>query len=259
MIRVHLSRSTTPPDITGRAFAVVAPGYDPPQGVEAVPLAEIEADPARWLGSPGTMIVVGLSRMMTPSNRVRLEPVLHQPWAGVQRISVDEVLFVAEPWRAFWHFIATGTPYEYYTDSFRAESRWLRAREQQTADPFDLDTIAKWGRGHVRAVDPFVFGPVVEQVIPCERDTLEEYAAEKEAAFAEETTIAAIVRRLSRFAAEVEPRRSIPTRAALFRRRAGLVPEPVRIVRTDLGVDRFLAADVRHLVTLTNGIAEVFA
>lgn len=258
MARILLTSSPAQLDIAGPAFAVVAPGYPAPEGIDVVDVADLEDDRSRLNGG-GTMVVVGLSRLLTTSNRVRLGQVLLRPRDGLHRISVDEVLFVHEPWRAFWHFFSCRIRFGDFPDSFRAESTWKRSVELRETDPFSLDAIARWGAGHIEARAPFTFGPLVDEVIPCERDTHEDYAAEKEAAFAEETTIAAIVRRLSRFAAEVEPRRSIPTRSALFRRRSGLVPEPVRIVRTDLGVDAFLSAEVRHLVSLTNGIAEVFA
>ncbi|MBU6430534.1 MAG: hypothetical protein KGR26_16065, partial [Cyanobacteria bacterium REEB65] len=76
------------------------------------------------------------------------------------------------------------------------------------------------------------------------------YAEEKEAAFNEERTAAAIIKRLAAFAQDRCPDRSVP--GSIFDSRK------LRAVFTDLGVDRYLRRTIEDHVALTNGIAEVF-
>lgn len=216
--------------------------------------------PRVHLSTPSTMVVVGLSDILTPSNRVQVGQAILRPWPGLQRVVVDRALFTVEPWRAWWAFRAVLAPYEDYPDSYLAETRWRFSQEKQTPDPFSLEAIRRWGDDIIAAPDPLRFGPIIEEVVETDDEARAEYAELKATVFEQETTIAAIVRRLSAFAEELEPRRTIPTTAGIFRDRARhLALPPIRVVRTDLGVDRFLADQLRHIVTLTNGIADHFA
>lgn len=253
MARILLT-SKTPDlgDLGANAFAVVAKGHlAAPLGLPVVDVEDLLRSPQR-LDTDCVMVTVGLSRMLTPSNRVRLGQVLLRPRPTVRRISVDDVLFVSEPWRAWWHFFATRTAYHDFTDSFIAESKYHAAHENRTSDPFSLDEIIRWGRGHIQAIDPFRFDPLVETVVPVPASVHDDYAKIKEGAFTQEKSVAAIIRRLSGFASSVLPERHIPTVSSVFRGRS------VRITRTDLAVDVYLASVIRHVVDLTNGIAEAF-
>lgn len=259
MCQILLASSARSLRVEGRSFAVCAKGWDPPPGVPAVEVEAVVAEPERYFGEPGTMVVCGLSRLNTPTNRVRLGQVLHRQRPGITRLSVDDRLFVIDPWRMFWHFIAVGADYRGLTDSFLAETKWLAAREQQTPDPFSLDEVKRWGAGVIRCIDPFEFADPILEVREVSAGVREKYAAEKALAFEEEPTIQGIIRRLAAIAATAEPSRTIPTKAGLFRVCAGsLLRERVRIVRTDLPVDALLTGEVLHLIALTNGIAESF-
>jgi len=235
-----------------RAFAVVAPGYPTPVGLPVVELATLLERREEWLGAPGTMVVVGLSRLMTPSNRVKLGQVLLRPRPHLHRISVDEVLFVSEPWRMWWHFYAVGAERWGFTDSFLAETRWKNAHELRTSDPFGVEAVLRAMDGVVAGDEPFRFPEIEVETIEAPSRVHADYAAVKEEAFANEKTVAGIIRRLAAFAQQAEPRRAVPTPARLFRRGAA-VP---RIVATDLPVDRYLVAKHLEYVTLTNAIAD---
>ena len=239
-------------DLGPNAFAVVAKGASMvPPNLPVVDVEDLIRSPQR-LDTECVMVTVGLSRILTPSNRVRLGQVLLRPRPTVRRISVDDVLFVSEPWRAWWHFFATRTAYRDFTDSFIAESKFRAAHENRTSDPFSLDEIVRWGRGHIQATGPFRFDPIFETVVPMPASVHEDYAVIKEDAFTQEKSVSAIIRRLSGFASSVLPERQVPTTSAIFRGRS------VQITRTDLAVDVYLASVIRHAVDLTNGIAEAF-
>ena len=247
--------ASSPPDlrIDGPAFAVVAPGHEDiaPVGIPTVSVDEILADRDQ-LNQGGTMVTVGLSRILTPSNRVKLGQVFLRPRDGLRRVSVDRFLFVSEPWRAFWHMYAVGIPHRGYTDSFLAESRWRDALAAGDTDPFSADEIlASIGDRLVLHRPPTLPALDVEWV-EVTAGVHDDYASEKEAAFSEETSAAGIVRRLAAFAARVVPRRSVPAPSRLH---AGPPFRGVRVVAADLPVDRWLVGRLRAVVDTTNRIA----
>jgi hypothetical protein len=251
MERILLTNQPADLGNVGHGFAVVAAGYEPPIGIRVVTLNDLMANTARWLDKPITMVVVGLSRMMTPTNRVQLGRVFLRPRDGLHRIMVDRQLFVSEPWRMWWQFRAVGADGPWgYTDSFLAETRWNRAIEMQEPDPFGIEPMLRNMRGVVRVVDAFRFGPIDVDVRRTDDRMKRRYAELKEEVFTHEKTLPAILRRLSQFAQEAEPDRSVPTAARLFAK------PPTKIVRTDLAVDEFLVGQLLARVALTNAIAE---
>lgn len=249
MGRIILTHDPSPLEVSGRAFAVVAPGYSAPSGMKVVDVNELMVAPMRWIRGDVTMVVVGLSKLMTPGNRVRLGRVLLRPYEGLTRISIDRQLFVSDPWRMWWHFYAVGHERWGFTDSFLAESRWKMAHEQRTEDPFGVPKVLDAMRDVVEVRDAFRFGAIDVEVRHLSEQQHAAYARLKEEAFTHERSIAAIIKRLAAFAQEACPERSIPSPARLFQR------PPSRIVRTDLGVDRYLVEQLMSRVELTNAIA----
>ncbi len=238
-------------DPAARAFAVVAHGHPAPVDVPALSLTELLDDPLSHLREPGTMVVVGFSRLLTPSNRVKVGPYLLRQRPGIRRVVADDVMFVSEPWRLWWHLFAVGREAWGFSNSFLAESRWKMAVEKQTEDPFSISRVQGAIRGVVRARDPFRFPPVEVEVVPVGAEVHAAYAEEKERAFTDEKTLPAIVKRLAAIADHALPARHIPSVASLWR------SPPTRIVRTDLKVDEFLVEQIVHRMALTNAIADV--
>ena len=238
----------------GAAFAVVADGYEAPVGLPSVPLEVVLADAERLLDGSKTMVVVGLTRMMTPTNRVQLGRVFLRPRPGLTRICVDRTLFVGEPWRAWWMFRAVGEDaYFGLTDSFLAETRWNAAEELGTEDPFSWEHLSHAMRGVVLVdSDAFRIPCPVWVTVPTSDEVKAEYAAEKERAFTNEKTLPAIVRRLAAVAQRAVPSRYVPELSTLFRSKARMPAPPVK---TDLAVDTFLANRLDSRITLTNAIA----
>lgn len=264
MRRIILAQTCPPlaalaPALTGRVFAIAGPAWTVPEGVPVVALDDFLRAPSAHVREQGTMLVLGLSDLLTPANRVRVGQAILRPWPGLERVVVDRALFVAEPWRAWWAFRAVKAPYEDYADSYIAETRWKAAEERQTGDPFALAELVRWGQGVIAAPDPLRFGPWIEEIVEVSEGVRAEYEELKATAFEEETTLAGLLRRLGGFAEEVEPRRSIPKPVDLFKRRRSLVPEAVRVVRTDLPVDTFLTSRLRKVYDITQGIGEHFS
>ncbi len=263
MRRIVLSWACPPlevlaPALTARVFALAGPGWAAPAGVPVVALDEFLRAPSEHVREPGTMLVLGLSDMLTPANRVRVGQAILRPWPGIERVVVDRSLFVAEPWRAWWAFRAVKAPYLDYADSYIAETRCKAAEERQTDDPFSLAELIRWGQDVIAAPDPLRLGPWSEEIVPVSEDVRAEYDALKALAFDEETTLAGLLRRLTGFAEEAEPRRAIPKPADLFPRSRPMLPLAVRVVRTDLPVDAFLTGRLRRVYETTRGLADHF-
>jgi hypothetical protein len=201
-----------------------------------------------------TMVVVGLSKIITPGNRTKVGPFLLRPVPGVRRIVVDRTLFVSEPWRAWFPFGCVGAPYREYTYSYLAESHWRAHIDgARTDNPFALDVIVEHGRGVIRSTYERFFDEPRIETIGVPQEVHEKYAKLKARAFEEETTIKAIIARLSAFAASVCKTRRIPSPSSLF----ASAGAPT-IYKTDLKVDEFLTKRLLELVELTNGIARAF-
>lgn len=236
----------------GPAVVVRHPRYEWPQvsGAERVEWDAFTADPRRWLRPERRLVVVGLTRLMTPGNRTdEVFEVLFNTSPDVEKISVDRALFVAEPWRAWFHWGLVGATYREYTYSYLAESHWRAAHDgEPREDPFTLNELVRWGHGVVEARDPAWFDDVTVEVVEVDAETDAAYQAEKALAFEEEHAAPALVRRLSAFAQRVCPQRSIPTAGRLFDRQRH------RIVRTSLRVDEYLVGELLAAVRLHDGV-----
>lgn len=227
------------------------PIFDP--GALVLRWENFEKEPLSIVKGRRFLVVVGLSRIMTPANRVKLGQFLLRTIEGVQRITVDRTLFVSEPWRLFWHFSCVRVAYEDLTDSFLAETRYKQSEVGYREDPFTLDRIKNSTfLGMIKSYQKRYFLPLQVVVKKMDQDVHSEYYHEKAKAFEEENSSSAIITRLSKFAQSVLKERIIPSKNSLFNKTYH------RIVVTDLGVDNWLVGELQKLVSLTNGIMETF-
>lgn len=197
------------------------------------------------------LVLVGLNKIITPANRVKVGGMVLRPrkW---RRHSVDQTLFVSEPWRAWFHFGCVGSPYHGYSYSYLAETDWRAFGEgKRERDPFSLEALIGAGAGVIRSEYRRLFDVSV-RVVPVAAAVHAEYAAAKEAAFTSEHTLSGILRRLEGFVQRALPERRIPSTARLF------TSTQHEIVRTDLMVDEFLTARLLSLADLTNQVAARF-
>jgi len=241
-------------DVGTGALCVCHRDYRPPQTAsqcEHMVWEDFRHAPLRHIHGRSILVVVGLSRILTPSNRVILGQILLRPLPGVARLLVDHTLFVAEPWRLDWFFRSIGRPYYGLDSSFLAETRWRQAQDGLIEDMFTAERVAAWGAGVVCSHYRRYFDVAVRRV-EVGGGAHAAYAALKARCFDEEHTAPAIVARLARFAQEVLPERHLPTPSRLFGRRDHA------IVQTDLAVDDWLVGQLDALIRLTDGIGEAF-
>lgn len=252
MILLTEDTSSVTVDVPPDALCVHHESYAPPrQFRDAIPWSEFAERFQSLVESCSTLVIVGLNRIITPANRVKVGGMVLRPrrW---RRISVDTTLFRSEPWRAWFHFGCCGVDYQGYSYSYLAETDWKAFQEgKRHQDPFSLSAIEAAGRGIVATTYRQYFDMTVETV-PLGADAHREYAAEKARAFDEEHSASAIVRRLESFAQRLMPARSVPTTSRLFSSRTH------HIVRTDLRVDEFLVGRLQSLASLTDDIGATF-
>lgn len=219
---------------------------------ERVMDASIWADnPKPKLNGVDILVVAGLvSRIMRGGNRLKYGRWLTDPWFGPPRISVDSHIFFEKPWTVWFHFGCVDAPFANYFTSYRLESDWNRYidTERREHHPCQESVFESHSKGVVDFSNGFTFDPVTIETIETSKLIKADYAEEKELAFEDEKTPAAIIKRLAKFAQSRCQERSIPD--SLFK-------SPVKkIVSTDLGVDRYLCLRHLELVDLTNKYAE---
>lgn len=212
------------------------------------------ADPWTHLRDTRRLVIVGLvSQITTPSNRVATGQFFTDPLPGVERASVDHLLFIRDPWRLWFHFGCAGVDFAGCHHSYACESQWQASIIGRRANPCTAENLERYGRGVIRATRPFRFERVhiLEESMGAAAHA--EYQREKAAAFDEETTPAKLIKRLARVADRLYPFRVVPDYRALF-----ASPE-VYVRATDLGVDRYLVGQIRDRIALINHAAEAFA
>lgn len=256
MSRIFLTTSPEALDIPrdGTALWLYADDACRPDVPRAISLSRFMSDPHGATRDADVLVVHGLvSRITTPANRVRTGQFLTDPWpSGPPRLSVDDKLFIVDPWRMWWHWGCVGADFGGLHTSYRAESLWRASLEGRATNPVTLEAAVKYGTGVIRACNPFRFD-FHAQILPMSTSVHDEYAAEKERAFTSEHTITAILKRLSAFASRVCPDRRVPSFREMFSARR------LHVVATDLGVDRWLLAQIEERVRIINGVAEAFA
>lgn len=248
----HPDRLDLPRD--GRALWLHHRSVPAPAAERTITLERFMDDPWNAVRDTELLVVVGLvSKLCNPGNRVKLGQFLTEPWPGPRRVSVDDKLFITDPWRLWWHFGCVGIDFGGCATSYCLETRWNGSVIGMRPNPCTPGELERYGDGVIRAVDPFRFDPVSIHVESMPEDVHARYLEEKEAAFNEESTPNAIIKRLAAFAQLVYPFRKVPTFREMFR------SEHLEVRATDLGVDRFLVNQIRIRAELINFAAERFA
>lgn len=228
---------------------------DAPLAEQCVEVDEFVANPRRYYAGVDVVVLLNLvSKVIRPGSRMKYGQFLTDPWVGPQRLSVDTHAFIGDPWRMWFHFGAVdapfGEPSEKYHTSFRVETDWKFWLEGKLSEqPCNIARIKRFGEGVLVFRDGFRFDEVSIDVVEADVETKAAYAREKEAAFAECRTSAALIKRLGAFAQLRCPGRSF---TELHGSRS------IRIVATDLGIDRWLVSQAKLSIDLTNSIAEAF-
>jgi hypothetical protein len=247
--------SSVSPNVNGKTLAVYHDSYTPPLSLAdvSIPFADFKKRCRGLVKGIDCLVFVGLSKAMTPSNRTAdVWELLFNQISSVRKISIDNMLFISEPWRSWFHFGFTGTKYRDYTYSFIAESNYKAFVDGVREDnPFALKEIIAWGSGKI-SCDYQSFFDLEVKVVEAGASVHAEYAELKRAAFDEEVAINKIVSRLSAFAATACSSRNIPNSRRFFSQKHH------DIIATDLPIDAWLVSRLKDFAVIVNGTAEAF-
>jgi len=112
-------------EIPARTILTWHPMYEPPQlpGVEYVEWERFRALYSSF--EPGLIILVGLNRLITPSNRCDyVHEYLTTMTPNIPKVSIDSSPFEGEPWRLFFHYLYTGVNHFGINYSYPVEREW---------------------------------------------------------------------------------------------------------------------------------------
>ena len=100
-------------------------GYKLPQIPGAEYLEFLEYKNKYTLFSPELIVVIGLNRIITPSNRCDMvNEYLQTMTPNIPKICIDTAPFIGEPWRLWFHYSIAGCGNFGITYSFAIETEW---------------------------------------------------------------------------------------------------------------------------------------
>lgn len=256
MSRILLTRnpSNVSLELPEPCLCVYHKDFQPILNSPSLSFQDFKADPRHYLNGLRHLVLVGLNRIVTPSNRTDLVfEILFNNTPELPKTSIDTTLFIGKPWRSWFHFGIVGAEYQEYTYSYIAESNyesfWNGIHDD---DPFDLETIRRSGDGIVQSDYKQYFVSPTVQVIPAPTSVHSEYQRRKAELFDTERSISKILTSLALFAQESVPERSVPALGRFFQQQTSI------IVSTDLGIDTWLVSELQRIAVLTNSILEAF-
>lgn len=200
-----------------------------------------------------TVVFVGANKFFTSSTRFHsVFDILQYGLEDMQRYAIDVVPYIGLLWRVFPQFSLAGVPFGKYTYSYLLESHYNSFLEGVRPDnPLTLDNIRQHARGHVSIDYPAYFMEPIVEVVPMPADTHEKYQILKARLFDEETHVTKIIKGLADYTKTSCLKRSIPAEHKIFE-----MPDAVRIVRTDLNVDKYLTEKLLNKVREVNAVCE---
>jgi len=195
------------------------------------------------------IVFVGTNRIITPSNRTK--PVFELLFTGtrnINKISVDNVPFISQPWRFWFHFGITNTIYSDYDYSYAAETDYDKFQDELSDyNPFSLEEMVRWSKETVKVNYNayFVDYEIIEiKLFP---DVVDEYNTLKDKLLDTEPNINSVLRKLKKFAKARCRERSIPQLHSIFNN-----PNGLRIIKTNLGIDNYLTQQLVNIIKLIN-------
>ncbi len=220
--------------------------------VRAVEFADYGKDAAAALtdDEEATLIVVGLSDMIRPSNRcdIRFEYMYNFAKVGAKYV-VDHVPFLEEKWRVWYPYGVIDPGILLYPHSYAIESAYRNYRDGLLKDdPLPIDWIIERVRTWTAIDYRLYFERPVEFVVhPATPDERRGYEELKERLFATCTTPKAIIAGLARYCQSILPERTIFSDLGKLYQLKG---EPIHM--TDLKVDWYLRGEIERVVRETN-------
>lgn len=199
-----------------------------------------------------SVFMVGVSRLLTPSTRI--SPIWEHLFNTVDRkkiIAIDVPPYRGEIWRLWFSFWISGTDFDGYTYSYLLETHYKTWRDgKRPENPLSMERIRAHA-GDVQVEYERFFEPPSVAVVAMPPSIHRDYQALKAKLFDEHDDIKPIIKGLADFAKKAYRGRLIPQEHKMFD-----TPEAVRIVRTDLKVDEYLAGQLIDKIDEVNAVCE---
>jgi hypothetical protein len=202
-----------------------------------------------------TMIVVGISDMIRPSNRcdIRFEYMYNFAKPGAKYI-IDHVPFLQEKWRTWYPYGVIDPAILLYPHSYAIESAYLNYEDGLAEDdPLDIgwiiDRVQAWTEIDYRRYFDWDVEFIVHRATA---DQHREYVQLKDKLFKECSTIKPVIAELAKFAQSICQERSI----IIDTRKLYKLTGDTVYHMTDLNVDWYLRGEIERVVTDTNRLTE---
>lgn len=215
-------------------------GYGIPEIPGAIYLDFLEYKNRYTLFDPKLIVVVGLNRIITPSNRCEMvNEYLQTMTPHIPKICLDTDPFIGEPWRLWFHYSIANCGNFGITYSFAIETEWKHWFYRDTPHcRLAGENIAMFISDTMSDIEPFQTEFVMEEPSSEEEKW---YQQIKEDVFRKRDTPKLIINDLLK---EANRHFGLNLSFDSFRYRPedplGLFPEPARFVLPDLGIYRFV-------------------
>lgn len=202
-----------------------------------------------------TLIVIGLSDMIRPSNRcdIRFEYMYNFAKVG-RKYVIDHVPFLEEKWRVWYPYGVIDPGILLYPHSYAIESAYRNYEDGMVEDdPLEMGWLIERLKGWTRIDYRRYFEHRIEFAVhPATDEQKRGYEALKEQLFATEKTVKPIIAGLARYCQSILPKRTIFTDLRkLYRLRGDTV-----LHMTDLKVDWYLRGEIERVISETNQLTE---
>lgn len=214
-------------------------------GIPEIPGAEyvefLEYKNRYTLFNPGLIVIVGLNRIITPSNRCDMvNEYLQTMTPNIPKICIDTEPFIGEPWRLWFHYSIAGCGTFGITYSYAIETEWEHWFYRDVPDcRLSKDNIRLFISDTISDLDPLQ--TVFDFQEPGAADE-EWYRQAKQAVFEKRDTPKLIIGDLLKLS---NRHFGIDLTFDSYRRKneGTLFSEPGKISLPDLGIYRFVAEE----------------
>jgi len=218
-------------------------GYSLPQIPGAEYIEFLDYKNRYTLFNPGLIVMIGLNRIITPSNRCDMvNEYLQTMTPNIPKLCIDTAPFIGEPWRLWFHYSIAACGRFNITYSYVIETEWEHWFYRDTNDcRLSKDNVRLFISDTFSDLDP------LRAVFEFSDVSFEEeawYQRAKESVFSARDTPKLIINDLLKMANKHfgmdlsydTYRKQSPVQGTLF-------PEPLRIVVPDIGVYRFVVEE----------------
>ncbi len=220
-------------------------GYKLPEIPGAEYMEFLEYKNKYTLFEPELIVVIGLNRIITPSNRCDMvNEYLQTMTPNIKKICIDTDPFIGEPWRLWFHYSIANCGSFGITYSFAIETEWEHWFYRDTPDcRLSRDNIRLFISDTISDIEPF---QTVFEFTEVSADEEAWYQQAKEAVFAKRDTPKLIINDLLKTA---NAHYDLDLSFDSFRNRSGAAPSlfqdqtPGKFIVPDIGIYRFVVEE----------------